>query len=194
MNKTSTQPPLAPWSKGAPHTLNHAAPSPLFPQTSPGDTALFQFGLPKSPKVRFLISHSFIEPQALHNYLNHLNHVTDSLNQDPIDSIIYFLNFCSTTLIFLALYLIFFGNKLNFFRTKLNFFGTKLKFCYTNLNFVGTKLKFFSNLASPSATREATRIYHVYYIITFVVKVKLGQTSKGLKIIWLYVFINSSNC
>ena len=34
----TTQPPLAQSYKGAPYTLNHTAPSPLFPQTGLGGT------------------------------------------------------------------------------------------------------------------------------------------------------------
>ena len=41
---------------------------------------------------------------------------------------------------------------------------------------------------SRSATREATRIYHVYYqysrFVSLVVKEKFGKTSKSLKILW----------
>ena len=50
-----------------PHTLNHNVPSPIFPQTRPGDTRpwSFQFRLHKSPKVGFLDCHSLIESQPL---------------------------------------------------------------------------------------------------------------------------------
>ena len=58
---------LAQYSKGAPHTLNHTAPSPLFSQVSPGDKRPWYFSIWTSQITKSKISYfsSLIEPQPL---------------------------------------------------------------------------------------------------------------------------------
>ena len=58
MTSTGTEPPLAQPFKGAPHILNHATPSPLFPQTTPEGTRTVQSkqaGFLNHHKKRFLL-------------------------------------------------------------------------------------------------------------------------------------------